>query len=188
MPFHQRRKIMSDSLKGTKTEKNLMEAFAGESQARNKYTYFASVAKKEGYERIAAFFLETAENEKEHAKLHLKALGGIGTTAENLREAATGEQEESDDMYPRMAREATEEGFPQIAYVFEAIGEIEKVHKERYLKLLKELDEGTHFVSAEPARWRCRNCGHIHEGTSALKVCPVCKHPQAYFELVEDHY
>ncbi len=147
-----------------------------------------SVAKKEGYERIAAFFLETAENEKEHAKLHLKALDGIGTTIDNLREAASGEQDESDDMYPRMAREAREEGFPQIAYTFEAIGKIEKAHKERYLKLLTELENGSHFASPEPARWRCRNCGHIHEGTTALQLCPVCKHPQAYFELVEDHY
>jgi len=179
---------MSAPLKGTKTEKNLMEAFAGESQARNKYTYFASVAKKEGYEKIAAFFLETAENEKEHAKLHLKSLGGIGTTAANLREAASGEEEESDAMYPRMAREARDEGFPEIAFVFDAIGKIEKAHKERYLKLLNELESGSLFASAESVRWRCRNCGHTHEGTSALQVCPVCKHPQAYFERVEDHY
>ena len=179
---------MAATLKGTKTEKNLREAFAGESQARNKYTYFASVAKKEGYEKIAAFFLETAENEKEHAKLHLKALGGIGTTADNLRMAAAGEQGESDDMYPRMAREAREEGFADLAFMFEAIGKIEKAHKERYLKLLDELESGRLFTSPEKARWRCRNCGHIHEGTSALQVCPVCKHPQAYFELVEDHY
>ncbi|HKK01280.1 MAG TPA: rubrerythrin family protein [Desulfuromonadales bacterium] len=179
---------MAAPLKGTKTEKNLMEAFAGESQARNKYTYFASVAKKEGYEKIAAIFLETAENEKEHAKLHLKALGGIGTTAENLREAAAGEQGESDDMYPRMAREARDEGFTDIAFVFEAIGEIEKAHKERYLKLLNELEDGSLFSQPAPVRWRCRNCGHIHEGTDALQTCPVCKHPQAYFERVEDHY
>ncbi|TLM64263.1 MAG: rubrerythrin family protein [Deltaproteobacteria bacterium] len=179
---------MSASLKGTKTEKNLLEAFAGESQARNKYTYFASVAKKEGYERIAAFFLETADNEKEHAKLHLKALGGIGTTIDNLREAASGEHDESADMYPRMAREAREEGFPELAFAFEAIGKIEQAHKERYLKLLQELESGSHFASPEKSRWRCRNCGHIHEGTSALQLCPVCKHPQAYFELVEDHY
>lgn len=179
---------MSASLKGTKTEKNLLEAFAGESQARNKYTYFASVAKKEGYERIAAFFLETADNEKEHAKLHLKALGGIGTTIDNLREAAAGEHDESADMYPRMAREAREEGLPELAFAFEAIGKIEQAHKERYLKLLQELESGSHFASPEKSRWRCRNCGHIHEGTSALQLCPVCKHPQAYFELVEDHY
>lgn len=179
---------MSASLKGTKTEQNLLEAFAGESQARNKYTYFASVAKKEGYERIAAFFLETADNEKEHAKLHLKALGGIGTTIDNLREAASGEDDESADMYPRMAREAREEGFPELAFAFEAIGKIEKAHKERYLKLLSELENNSHFAGPEKSRWRCRNCGHIHEGLSALQLCPVCKHPQAYFELVEDHY
>ena len=179
---------MPGSLKGTKTEKNLLEAFAGESQARNKYTYFASVAKKEGYETIAAFFLETADNEKEHAKLHLKALGGIGTTAANLREAAAGEQGESEGMYPRMAREAREEGFPDIAFTLEAIGKIEKSHQERYLKLLDELAGGSLFSKPEPVRWRCRNCGHIHEGTSAPGICPVCKHPQAYFEVVEDHY
>jgi rubrerythrin len=179
---------MPAPLKDTKTEKNLMEAFAGESQARNKYTYFASVAKKEGYEKIAAFFLETAENEREHAKLHLMALGGIGTTTTNLREAASGEQDESEDMYPRMAREAREEGFPEIAFTFEAIGRIEKAHKERYLKLLNELENGSLFARSASVRWRCRNCGHIHEGTSALQLCPVCKHPQAFFELVEDHY
>jgi rubrerythrin len=175
-------------LKGTKTEKNLMDAFAGESQARNKYTYFASVAKKEGYEKIAAFFLETAENEKEHAKLHFKYLNGIGSTAENLRAAAAGELEECTDMYPRMAGEAREEGFPDIAFVLESIGKIEKAHKERYQKLLEELESNTFFAKDETVRWRCRNCGHIHEGPEALKVCPVCKHPQAYFELVEEHY
>jgi len=175
-------------LKGTKTEKNLMEAFAGESQARNKYTYFASVAKKEGYEKIAAIFLETAENEKEHAKLHFKYLQGIGSTADNLRAAAAGEHEECTDMYPRMAREAREEGFNEIAFILESIGKIEKVHQERYQKLLEELETNTIFAKDEPVRWRCRNCGHIHEGPEALKMCPVCKHPQAYFELVEDHY
>ncbi|MDA8429157.1 MAG: rubrerythrin family protein [Geobacteraceae bacterium] len=175
-------------IKGTKTEQNLKDAFAGESQARNKYTYFASVAKKEGYEKIAAFFLETAENEKEHAKLHFKHLAGIGTTADNLRAAAAGELDESIDMYPRMAREAKEEGFPEIAFMMEAIGKIEATHKERYLKLLEELESGTFFTSNEPARWRCRNCGYVHEGTEAHKICPVCKHPQAYFELVEEHY
>lgn len=179
---------MSGPLKGTKTEKNLLEAFAGESQARNKYTYFASAAKKEGYEKIAAFFLETADNEKEHAKLHLKALGGIGTTAANLREAASGEQGESESMYPRMAREAREEGFQEIAFTFEAIGAIEKAHQERYLKLLDELESGSLFAKSEPVRWRCRNCGHIHEGTDAPQTCPVCKHPQAYFEVVTDPY
>lgn len=175
-------------LKGTKTEKNLKEAFAGESQARNKYTYFASVARKEGYEKIAAFFQETADNEKEHAKLHFKYLGGIGSTVDNLRAAAAGEHDESSDMYPRMAREAREEGFQEIAFVLESIGRIEKAHKERYLKLLEELESSTFFSSKQPVRWRCMNCGHIHEGTEALKVCPVCKHPQSYFELVEDHY
>ena len=175
-------------IKGSKTEKNLQEAFAGESQARNKYTYFASVAKKEGYEKIAQYFLETAENEKEHAKLHFKYLSGIGSTIENLKAAASGELEEHTDMYPRMAREAKEEGFNEIAFVFEAIGKIEKAHKERYLKLLKEVETGKVFVKDEPVKWKCRNCGHIHEGKEAVKICPVCKHPQAYFELVEDHY
>ena len=175
-------------LKGTKTEKNLKEAFAGESQARNKYTYFASVARKEGYEKIAAIFQETADNEKEHAKLHFKYLGGIGSTIDNLRAAAAGEDEESAEMYPRMAKEAREEGFQEIAFVLESIGRIEKAHKERYLKLLEELETGSFFSSRQPARWRCMNCGHIHEGSEALKICPVCKHPQSYFELVEDHY
>jgi len=175
-------------IKGTKTENNLKEAFAGESQARNKYTYFASVARKEGYEKIAEYFLETAENEKEHAKLHFQYLGGIGSTIENLKEAAAGELEEHSDMYPRMAKEAREEGFNDIAYVFDAIGKIEKAHKERYLKLLEEVETGEFFVKEEIVRWKCRNCGHIHEGKEALKICPVCKHPQAYFELIEDHY
>ena len=175
-------------LKGTKTEKNLMEAFAGESQARNKYTYFASVAKKEGYEKIAAIFLETAENEKEHAKLHLKALSGIGSTIDNLRAAAAGELDECTEMYPRMAREAREEGFPEIAFVLESIGKIEKHHKERYLKLLEEVETSTFFARDEKVRWHCRNCGHVHEGPEAPRVCPVCKHPQAYFELAEGPY
>lgn len=175
-------------IKGSKTEKNLMEAFAGESQARNKYTYFASVAKKEGYEKIAEYFLETAENEKAHAKLHFKFLSGIGSTAENLKAAAAGEFEEHTEMYPRMAQEAKEEGFKDIAFVFEAIAKIEKGHKERYLKLLEELESGSIFAKEVSVKWRCRVCGHIHEGKEALKVCPVCKHPQAHFELVEDHY
>lgn len=175
-------------LKGTKTEKNLKDAFAGESQARNKYTYFASVAKKEGYEKIAAIFLETADNEREHAKLHLKYLGGIGTTMDNLRAAADGEHDESSDMYPRMAREAREEGFADIAFVFDAIGKIEAAHRERYRTLLAELEENRFFSGDQTARWRCRNCGHTHEGPEALQLCPVCKHPRAYFELVEDHY
>jgi rubrerythrin len=169
---------------GTKTEQNLHDAFAGESQARNKYTYFASVAKKEGYEHIAAIFLETADNEKEHAKLHLKLLNGIGSTADNLRAAAAGETDEFTEMYPRMAREAKEEGFPEIAFLFESIGRIEKAHQERYQKLLEELEAGTIFAKEEKVYWKCRNCGHIHEGTEALKMCPVCKHPQGYFELL----
>lgn len=175
-------------LKGTKTEQNLMYAFAGESQARNKYTYFASVAKKEGYEKVAAIFLETADNEKEHAKLHLKYLGGLGSTIDNLRAAAAGELDECTDMYPRMAKEAREEGFPEIAFILESIGKIEKHHQERYLKLLEEIETNTFFTKDDKVRWRCRNCGNIHEGTEAPMVCPVCKHPQAYFELVEDHY
>jgi rubrerythrin len=175
-------------LKGTKTEKNLMYAFAGESQARNKYTYFASVARKEGYEKIAAIFQETADNEKEHAKLHLKALGGIGSTIDNLRAAAEGELDECEDMYPRMAREARDEGFPEIAFVLESIGDIEKSHKERYQKLLQEVESRSFFARDDKVRWRCRNCGHIHEGNEAPGVCPVCSHPRAYFELIEDHY
>ena len=170
-------------IKGTKTEQNLKDAFAGESQARNKYTYFASVAKKEGYEKIAAIFMETADNEKEHAKLHFKHLSGIGTTADNLRAAAAGETDEFTDMYPRMAREAKEEGFPEIAFMMEAIGKIEQAHKERYQKSLQELEAGTIFSKSEQVSWKCMNCGHIHEGKEALKMCPVCKHPQAYFEL-----
>ncbi|HEX9024164.1 MAG TPA: rubrerythrin family protein [Geobacteraceae bacterium] len=175
-------------LKGTKTEGNLRAAFAGESQARNKYTYFASVAKKEGYEKIAAIFLETADNEKEHAKLHLKKLNGIGSTIDNLRAAAAGEMDEFMDMYPRMAREAREEGFPEIAVLFESIAEIEKAHQERYRILLEELEAGSFFKRDEPVRWRCRNCGHIHEGPEAPDTCPVCNHPQAYFEMIEGRY
>jgi rubrerythrin len=175
-------------LKGTKTEQNLKDAFAGESQARNKYTYFASVAKKEGFEKIADYFLETAENEKEHAKLHFKYLSGIGSTIENLKAAAAGEMEEHTDMYPRMAKEAKEEGFTEIAFVFEAIGTIEKRHKERYLKLLEEVESGKFFAKDEVVKWQCRICGHTHEGKEALKICPVCKHPQAFFELAEDKY
>jgi rubrerythrin len=178
---------MSD-LKETKTEQNLRDAFAGESQARNKYTYFASIAKKEGYEKIAAIFQETADNEKEHAKLHLQKLNGIGSTIDNLRTAAAGELDECTEMYPRMAREAKEEGFPEIAFLFEAIGKIEKSHQQRYRKLLEELETNTFFSKDEPVRWQCRNCGHIHEGPEAPATCPVCKHPRAYFELIEEHY
>ena len=175
-------------LKGSKTEKNLCEAFAGESQARNKYTFFASVAKKEGYEQIAAIFLETAENEKEHAKLHLKALAGIGDTAANLKAAAAGEGEEWTDMYPRMAKEAREEGFDEIARVLEGIGKIEKEHQERYLALLKNLESGAVFQKPAKVTWRCRNCGFVHEGTEAVQKCPVCQHPQAYFEIVSENF
>ena len=171
-------------LKGTKTEQNLKDAFAGESQARNKYTYFASVAKKEGYEHIAAIFQETADNEKVHAKLHFKLLNGIGTTADNLRAAAAGETDEYTDMYPRMAKEARDEGFNDIAFMFEAIGRIEKRHQERYSALLAEVEAGTAFSATEKVSWKCRECGHVHEGTTAPVVCPVCKHPQAFFEQV----
>mgnify|MGYP001217574665 CR=1 FL=1 len=175
-------------LKGSKTEKNLKEAFAGESQARNKYTYFASVARKEGYEQIAAIFIETAEQEREHAKLHLKALSGIGDTIANLKAAAAGEGGEWTDMYPRMAKDAREEGFEDIARVFEGIGKIEKGHQERYKALLKNVEEGAVFQKKEKAKWRCRNCGFTHEGPKAVEKCPVCQHPKAYFELVPENY
>jgi len=175
-------------LQGTKTEKNLWNAFAGESQARNKYTYYASVAKKEGYEQIAAIFLETADNEKEHAKLHLKALLGINGTRENLVAAAAGESDEWMEMYPRMAAEARAEGFDDIAAIFEGIGEIEKAHQERFKALLKELDQGTLFRKETPVSWKCRNCGHRHEGAEAPSSCPVCRHPRAYFEIVAESF
>ena len=175
-------------LKGSKTEKNLMEAFAGESQARNKYTYFASVAKKEGYEQISAIFEETAQNEKEHAKLWFRHLGGIGNTAENLKSAAAGENEEWTSMYRRMADEAKEEGFATIAAQFEGVLKIEKEHEERYLALLAALENGTVFEKDGVVIWKCRNCGHIHVGTAAPKVCPVCAHPQAYFEIAAKNY
>jgi len=175
-------------LKGSKTEANLKEAFAGESQARNKYTYFASAARKEGYEQIAAVFLETAEQEKEHAKLHLQTLGGIGDTAANLEAAAAGENDETMDMYPRMAREARAEGFDDIARVFEGIGRIEKEHRERYRLLLENVRSQRVFQKAEKAKWRCRNCGFTVETTGAPRQCPVCKHPQAYFEVTPSNY
>ena len=170
-------------LKGTKTEKNLKEAFAGESQARNKYNFYASKARKEGYEQIANIFEETANNEKEHAKLWFKALNGgmVPMTIENLIDAAAGEHGEWTDMYSRMAKEAKEEGFDKLAYQFEAIGEIEKHHEERYLKLLEEVRNGTIFNKDEIVAWKCLNCGHIHFGKTAPKVCPVCDHPQSYF-------
>jgi rubrerythrin len=175
-------------LKGSKTEKNLWAAFAGESQARNKYTYFSSVAKKEGYEQIAAIFLETAEQEKEHAKFHLKALAGIGDTVANLKAAAGGENDEWTDMYPRMAKEARDEGFDEIARVLEGIGKIEKEHQERYQALLKNIESETVFQKPEKVKWRCRNCGFVHEGTKAAMKCPICQHPQSYFEIVPTNY
>ena len=177
-------------LKGSKTEKNLMEAFAGESQARNKYTYFASKAKKEGYEQIAALFQETADNEKEHAKMWFKLLEGgeIKSTAENLLAAAEGENFEWTDMYDRMAKEAREEGFDRIAFLFEQVGKIEKEHEERYRKLLANVEEGKVFEAGEVKIWKCRNCGHIVVGTKAPEVCPVCVHPKAYFEIKAENY
>jgi len=175
-------------LKGTKTEKNLLEAFAGESMARNKYTYFASVAKKEGYEQIAAIFLETAENEKEHAKLWFKALNGIGNTMENLIQAAAGENEEWTKMYARMAQEAREEGFNELAALFEGVAKVEKEHEERYLKLLENIKQNEVFSKKETTVWKCRNCGHIHVGNEAPERCPVCAHPQAYFEVAAKNY
>ena len=170
-------------LKGSKTEANLWIAFAGESQARNKYTYFASVAKKAGYEQIAAIFEETAGNEKEHAKMWFKELGGIGDTMENLRSAAAGENEEWTCMYPEMAATAREEGFTRLAYLFDAVAAIEKEHEERYLALLANLENDVVFKTDDDQTvWICRNCGHIYVGKEAPKMCPVCAHPQAYFE------
>ena len=173
---------------GTKTEKNLLEAFAGESMARNKYTYFASAAKKAGYEQIAALFLKTADNEKEHAKLWFKALGGIGTTPENLLAAAEGENFEWTDMYDRMAKEADAEGFHDLAEQFRGVGAIEKQHEERYRKLLANIDADEVFRKSGVAIWECRNCGHIVVGTEAPEVCPVCNHPQSYFEVRAENY
>ncbi|MDY6276218.1 MAG: rubrerythrin family protein [Bacilli bacterium] len=172
-------------LKGSRTEKNLAFAFAGESQARNKYTYFASKAKKEGYEQIAAIFLETAENEKEHAKMWFKYLQGgeIKSTAENLKAAAEGENEEWTSMYKEFAKVAREEGFDKIAFEFEAVAKIEKEHEERYRALLDKVEGGRVFIAEDVVVWKCRNCGHIHVGKEAPKICPVCAHPQAYFEL-----
>ena len=173
------------NLKGTKTEKNLLEAFAGESQARNKYTYFASKAKKEGYEQIAALFEETAGNEKEHAKLWFKQLNGgeIPTTADNLKAAAAGEHFEWTDMYKRMADEARQEGFTDIAFLFESVAKIEKEHEQRYLSLLENVENGSVFAKKEKTIWICRNCGYIVDSATAPPKCPVCAHPQAYFEL-----
>ncbi|MBR6740679.1 MAG: rubrerythrin family protein [Clostridia bacterium] len=175
-------------LKGSKTEKNLLAAFAGESQARNKYNYFASAARKEGYEQIAAIFEATANNEKEHAKLWLKALNGIGTTAENLLEAANGENYEWTDMYAGFAKDAEEEGFTELAARFRLVAAIEKTHEERYRKLLSNVEAQAVFEKSEMAIWECRNCGHLVMGKKAPLVCPTCAHPQSYFELRKENY
>lgn len=176
-------------LKGSKTEKNLMEAFAGESMARNQYTYFASKAKKEGYVQIAALFEETAANEKEHAKIWFKLLnGGIGSTTENLKAAAEGEHYEWTDMYDRFAKDAREEGFNEIADLFEGVAAIEKEHEERYRKLLQNIEDGIVFSRDGDTIWKCANCGHICIGKKAPEVCPVCAHPQAYFEIKAENY
>ena len=175
-------------LKGSKTEQNLRTAFAGESQARNKYTYFASVAKKEGYEQISALFLKTAENEKEHAKMWFKELKGIGSTPENLAAAADGENYEWTDMYESFAKTAEEEGFPELAEKFRGVAAIEKHHEERYRALLKNIELQQVFEKSEVKIWECRNCGHIVVGTKAPDVCPVCNHPQAYFEVAAENY
>ncbi len=169
-------------LKGTKTEKNLQEAFAGESQARNKYTYFASAAKKEGYVQIAKYFTETAGNEKEHAEIWFKALNGIGNTIDNLKAAASGEHGEWTSMYPRMAKEAREEGFDKLAFLFDSVTGIEKGHEARYNALLANVENKQVFSKPEKIIWQCSNCGYMHEGTDAVKICPVCDHAQAYFE------
>ena len=179
---------MSNKYAGTKTEKNLWEAFAGESQARNKYTYFASVAKKAGFEQIAAIFLHTAENEKEHAKIWFKELGELGDTPANLLHAAEGENAEWTDMYERMAREADEEGFHELAEKFRGVLAIERQHEERYRKLLNNVEMKQVFEKTGISIWECRNCGHIVVGTQAPEVCPVCDHPQAYFEIRNENY
>mgnify|MGYP001029492188 CR=1 FL=1 len=173
---------------GTQTEKNLQAAFAGESQARNKYTYFASVAKKEGYEQIAAIFQSTADNEKEHAKMWLKELSGIGNTADNLAAAAQGENFEWTDMYESFAQTAEKEGFPEVARKFRLVGAIEKRHEERYRALLRNIETASVFAKSEVKVWECRNCGHIVVGTDAPDKCPVCAHPQSYFEISADNY
>ncbi len=176
------------NLEGTKTQKNLETAFAGESQARNKYSYFASQARKDGYNQIAAIFEETANNEKEHAKMWFKLLGGIGTTAENLKAAAAGENYEWTEMYAQFAKEAKEEGFDRIAYLFEAVAKIEKAHEERYLKLLSNVEGGLVFSRDGDMMWQCANCGHIVFGKNAPVKCPVCEHPQSYFQLLSENY
>lgn len=179
---------MSNRYAGTQTEKNLQAAFSGESEARSKYTYFASKAKKEGYEQIAALFQKTADNEKEHAKLWFKELNGIGDTAENLAAAAAGENYEWTDMYAGFAKTAEEEGFPELAAKFRLVAEIERHHEERYRALLKNVETAQVFARSEVKVWECRNCGHIVVGTQAPAVCPVCSHPQSYFELHAENY
>ncbi|WP_250277804.1 rubrerythrin [[Clostridium] colinum] len=177
------------NLKGTKTEQNLLVAFIGESKARNKYTYYAEKAKKEGYEQIANIFLETANNEKEHAKIWFKLLyNGIPNTIDNLKDAANGENYEWTDMYSQMAKEAKEEGFDNIAKLFEEVGKIEKEHEERYLALLKNIEEGKVFKKDQEVVWQCGNCGHIHKDKNSPNVCPVCSHPQAYFQVLSKNY
>jgi rubrerythrin len=189
------------NLKGTQTEKNLLKAFAGESQARNRYTFFASTAKKEGYEQIAAIFLETAENEKEHAKVFFKYLEGgeveitaeypagkIGNTVENLLHAAEGERMEWGTLYPDFAEMAKEEGFEEVAESFTEIGEVEEEHEKRYRKLMESVKSGTVFKRAKEVKWKCRNCGYVHHGTEAPMTCPACKHPQSYYELLAENY
>jgi rubrerythrin len=192
---------MEKSIKGTETEKNLLKAFAGESQARSRYTYFAKQAKKEGYEQVAAIFMETAEQEMQHAKRFFKFLEGgeveitaafpagvIGSTVENLKAAACGENEEYTDLYPEFARIAEEEGFKKVASAFKLISKVEEMHEQRYLKLLKNIEEGKVFESEEKEEWYCRNCGYVHEGSKALNMCPACEHPQAYFERKASNY
>ena len=175
-------------LKGSKTEQNLLTAFAGESQARNKYTYFASVAKKEGYEQISALFLKTADNEKEHAKLWFKALGELGNTAQNLAAAAEGENYEWTDMYDRFAKEADEEGFTELAERFRGVAAIERAHEARFRALLQNIEMQTVFAKGEMKMWECRNCGHLVMGKEAPEVCPVCNHPRSYFEVRAENY
>ena len=175
-------------LKGSKTEQNLWAAFAGESQARNKYTYFASVAKKEGYEQIAAIFEATANNEKEHAKMWFKALGELGDTAQNLLHAAEGENYEWTEMYEQFAKDAEEEGFTRLAYQFRAVAKIEKAHEERYRALLHNVEMQNVFAKSEMTMWECRNCGHLVMGKNAPKLCPVCEHPQSFFEVRKENY
>ena len=179
---------MDNKYKGTQTEKNLEAAFAGESQARNKYTYFASVAKKQGFEQISALFLKTADNEKEHAKLWFKELNGIGDTAANLLAAAEGENYEWTDMYAGMAKTAREEGFTKIAVLFELVAKIEKEHEERYLKLLQNIEDGIVFSREGDTVWQCSNCGHIVIGKKAPQMCPVCNHPQSFFQIKAENY